>query len=74
MDTPMTNELLCIAVLGFVAIAAVGIVGIVAIVFGRGFRGEITRDRLTIETQAGKPGGVGATSPANQMAKPQMPR
>lgn len=35
---------------GLAAVAMVCIVAIVAVVFGRGFKGELTRDRFTVET------------------------
>jgi ABC-type transporter Mla subunit MlaD len=39
-------------VLGLVAVLGLIVLGLVALVLGRGFRGEVSRDRVKLETQA----------------------
>ena len=52
----VNQEILLLPALVMIALGAISIsiVAIVAIVFGRGFRGEINRKRLTIEAQGGE--------------------
>ena len=52
----VNQQIFLLSALVMIALGAtsISIVAIVAIVFGRGFRGEINRKRLTIETQGGE--------------------
>ena len=40
--------------LGLVGLVVVGVVGVVAAVFGRGFKGEVSRDRLGLRVEGSR--------------------